>query len=335
MSTSASTPEPSSNWIPTDPSDDQVSLSWFAYDSATNSLGSSNNPCTFDCSLHISKGAYDFGKWKRPDFVEHERIVTMTTQLSRMENELIDISNKIGENKANAEALKLLNERLKELAQEHRNLINEMQTIGFTIVPMTPLPAGPAIRLTLSSVPEPLVGSIESSVISIRASRDKAILGLGQWLPPGSQFGNTKYSADFILNGNYGLAKFIGEVNCCGEVAKSNEQILRISGMCQGEAQRDLELLFADRQAELDALFSKLLAFAALMSAVASLAANLIPASAATPLVIPVLVGIIVTTLGVLAANLIMKVMRDNFNNWKKLVLDTVQPYINSLPPCP
>ncbi len=55
MSTSASTPEPSSTWIPTDTSDDQSSLQWFAYDSTTAPYISSGGPQPPACELEFDE----------------------------------------------------------------------------------------------------------------------------------------------------------------------------------------------------------------------------------------------------------------------------------------
>jgi uncharacterized membrane protein len=296
---------------------------------SSNSLPSDSS-CSCDpiAVLEISKEVYDFGKFTPPDIENWARIETITNRLKEINDRMVAIVNDINadpENMGHWGDLGVISDEAKALGEE-------LQGFGFTITPLIPLPVDGGVTVTLLSDPTGLPGGIGFAEREVRRGQNALGVGVGDWEPPATGAGETDFSVEFTLTGNYGIVTFVGSVVCCGENAESNAVTLVVTGMCQREAQAELDAFLAKKGAVIAKLVRILFALAAFVSAMIPLLLQLV---AAVPLGgWLAALGAIVSFAAVLFLTGVAERLQQDWNAAQQKIKDLADPYIKSLPPC-
>lgn len=308
----------------------------FAEEEKGEQSGSSTEPCEPSCELKLkSKAVVDLGKFVPPAWKEQAASAKLTKRFEEITNELLEIRNEMSANQGNADLLIAKANRIKALVNEAEELMGQWEKLGFTVVPMTPIPAGPKIEIELSSKPKGLDGVIGSETISIRASGDQINPLIGSFGGENQMeaTGKCTFTATYTLSGNYGEVLFVGTVWCCDIGSTSNEMRLTVTGMCKGEAQRALDTVVNNASAQFERDIAAILSLMQLIAAMGTFLFTMLVS--APPAALVAIVAAFLLCLAFNIAQAVIEGKRRRFNAMKQAFLDAAQPYINKLPPCP
>ncbi len=326
MSSAIDQPESSNAWLPSVFGEDESTLQFFALSAqqvseSSQTSDSSSSGCSPTVSITISNSSYNYGNFTPPALNQLVRLQQIEDRFAVLRPLIESIVNKrwyqVTEEEVN---------QLNEMAKEVTTLANELAGMGLTFSPLIPLPVGPGITITVDSDPEGFSATIGIQELNVREGAFSKGKGIGT-LDVSS--GTTKFTAEYLLTGNYGSAMFTATVQCCDETFSSNPVTLTVTGECKGDAQRAFDASLARVENLINLLMDTMKAVAALL-----LAGTVLLTALAIEFPPAVLGALATFALALIAANAAYNI-KDKWITEKGLMQAAAQPYIDSLPPCP